>query len=118
MPIIAPIPAPTAMPRNGTKKRKPKSSPQNIPPTVPAANGVLVRDGLELAVVAADYRRHRVRLDDEIAGSRSASSIAWRAVVVSSYPIAIRSAMSLLPSRLVAADSDAGGRVASSTIRR
>ena len=93
LPMTAPMPAPTAMPRNGTKNHKPKSILQNMPETVPAPTVcwfvivLSLPSGLRMiaAIASASMMRSPAR--------RSASSIACRAVVVSSYPIAIRSAI-------------------------
>ena len=81
-PIRAPMPAPTAMPRTGTKKSIPNRKPQNIPQVVPLPTALMVRVTLYLPSLPR-HRRDRIGLDDEILGE-SLGLLGGRVAVVSS----------------------------------
>jgi len=53
------------MPKNGTKKRSPKRNPRTAPGGS-LADRVMVRDGLDVAILVADDRSDCVRLDHQV----------------------------------------------------
>src|SRR5215216_6848433 len=95
--MSAPSPAPTAMPRKGTKNIIPNSMPQNIPQVAPPPTAwwlVITRSlPSRLRRIAATASGWITRS----CSSRPTSSMAANAVVSSGYPMAIRSAMQHLP---------------------
>src|SRR5262249_6989251 len=96
LPKSPPRPAPTAIPRTGTKNRQPKSSPQNMPHIAPLPTErwlvvVLYFPSLSHTLVAT-ASAWIARSD----WSLWTSSMAAKAVVVSGYAIAIRSVIRIL----------------------
>src|SRR6516165_7436273 len=95
LPMSAPSPAPTAIPRTGTKNSSPNRIPQNAPQAVPALTAWWL--------VWTWYLPSVSRMITAIASGwmmrswarRRASSAAASAVVMSGYPMDIRSDMAI-----------------------